>query len=831
MATIDWKMKIFALLHDPLTKPLNIKHHEKIANEILKEVFNEEFKEYKRGEEDYVASALDRFPIPFEKGKNRIIVDFEVLKDFGFIHPLSAKKLNIYKEFPGKFIESENIKVLKERLKRIVRANTVNGSINFENCFHAIWWHLPDIIDLAQFIPADTRIPNHSIIDHLDVTSALSTCINGSKIDASLISVSIGPVQDFIKAARKTQDLWSGSYLLSYITYKGIEYIGKEYGFDSIIYPSLRNLSFVKETLKNWNVQIFDDLNKLRIPSKKVASIPNKFTAIVPSCDKEEIIMTIEQKIKNEWKNLVQKVIEYIEEENITLLDDKYFKEQIKTFPEIYVVSQRFMDPQDNSIKAFKNFIKDEDLDISEEVKMLKQVRELGGYTPNSGALYRFTYELLMRKSAAVKSIRAFEYFKDESTKNGKILDGDDFSGEVKAIFKVKDNEKIDFLGIVNLTKRLLSKALNMNKIKFPSVDIFAGKNKEYLEKILRFNLENNYKNNYFAVLIMDGDKMGKWLNGEKAPMIKELFNGFKTLNELENFLTDQKEFLEWIKKRKTIQPAYHRAISRTLNIFSNLVEKVVKNYGGELIYSGGDDVLALLPATTVLQCANDIRKMYSGIGNIRFEDNGRKYLFKNEMIFIDEIPYSIMMGKAATMSAGIAVVNKKFPLSIALDLARESEKNAKKDYDRNAFVISIARRSGQITSVGSKWSINLNNSNYYEDTDYDVIQNITKIGKLFMQEKISQRTLRKLLLPQRTIIGSEVKENYLLLNKSEYVSKYIPYVLKRSTEKLSKDEKNMFIEFFENVLELEGKPYTLKTPVELLISQLFLWRGGKDED
>jgi len=79
---------------------------------------------------------------------------------------------------------------------------------------------------LCWFHAADTRVPNHSIIDHLEITAALQSCKKDGKIDAALVMFAIGPVQELIAQARKTVDLWAGSYLLSYLTYKAIEYIG-----------------------------------------------------------------------------------------------------------------------------------------------------------------------------------------------------------------------------------------------------------------------------------------------------------------------------------------------------------------------------------------------------------------------------------------------------------------------------------------------------------------------------------------------------------------------------------------------------------------------------
>lgn len=254
---MNWKRKIAALMHDPLTKAYDIVKHENEARALLGILDIP----HQRGKEDHIASEMDRIPLPSEVRGKKIIVPFEDLK--GFKHPLSASLLKILdkKLLPN---HGRALKTLKENLTKIKEINQEN-----EKLFHALWWHLPDLIDMASFLPADTRCPNHSIVDHLEATSALAGCIEGKLIKASLISVSIGPVQSFIAAARKTKDLWAGSYLLSLLIYAGIEYIGQNYGFDSIVFPSVRNTAFVKDSLEEWGVNLIGGLHKLPNPSKK----------------------------------------------------------------------------------------------------------------------------------------------------------------------------------------------------------------------------------------------------------------------------------------------------------------------------------------------------------------------------------------------------------------------------------------------------------------------------------------------------------------------------------------------------------------------------------
>lgn len=57
-----WKAKLSALVHDPLGKVLDIKGHETLAKKVA-EMLNIE---YDRGQEDNIASGMDRFSLPYE---------------------------------------------------------------------------------------------------------------------------------------------------------------------------------------------------------------------------------------------------------------------------------------------------------------------------------------------------------------------------------------------------------------------------------------------------------------------------------------------------------------------------------------------------------------------------------------------------------------------------------------------------------------------------------------------------------------------------------------------------------------------------------------------
>ncbi|MDI3269790.1 MAG: type III-B CRISPR-associated protein Cas10/Cmr2, partial [Bacillota bacterium] len=56
-----------------------------------------------------------------------------------------------------------------------------------------------------------------------------------------LISISIGPVQDFIATARRSQDLYAGSQILSYLAMTAADFVAGHVGYDNLIFPGATN--------------------------------------------------------------------------------------------------------------------------------------------------------------------------------------------------------------------------------------------------------------------------------------------------------------------------------------------------------------------------------------------------------------------------------------------------------------------------------------------------------------------------------------------------------------------------------------------------------------
>jgi CRISPR-associated protein Cmr2 len=189
----------------------------------------------------------------------------------------------------------------------------------------------------------------------------------------------------------------------------------------------------------------------------------------------------------------------------------------------------------------------------------------------------------------------------------------------------------------------------------------------------------------YYAILKLDGDDLGGWLRGEKSPAVREAMHP-KLVEYFENQCGDSQNSGRLDVKRP-VGPTLHAAISTALSNFAlHVVPDVVGKHHGTVIYSGGDDTLVLLPVSTALECARELRQAYMCDWYVA---DGREHL---------------MMGSRATLSGGLVVVHAKDDLRLALQDARAAEKKAK-DTGKDALCITIRRRSGEHTSAICPWS------------------------------------------------------------------------------------------------------------------------------
>jgi CRISPR-associated protein Cmr2 len=165
--------------------------------------------------------------------------------------------------------------------------------------------------------------------------------------------------------------------------------------------------------------------------------------------------------------------------------------------------------------------------------------------------------------------------------------------------------------------------------------------------------------------------------------------------------------------QKRAVSPNRHLSISAALNDFSLAVvpHVVEQEHLGRVIYAGGDDVMAMLPVADLLPAMQRLRVAYAGHDPAHeagdFSRDGLR-LHKG-FAFLREGQgrrqrLMRMMGELATASAGAVVAHHQAPLGAVLRELRVAEARAKGAGGRNAFTLTVVKRSGGALTVTAKW-------------------------------------------------------------------------------------------------------------------------------
>jgi CRISPR-associated protein Cmr2 len=194
-------------------------------------------------------------------------------------------------------------------------------------------------------LPADTRTPDHTIWQHLDLTSALA----GATADGgrpALLTVSIGPVQEFIAAGRSTSDLWAGSHFLSTLAWQAMRVVAESYGPDAILFPQLRGVPAVDVWLIEQGVEpgLFAAApwNKAQTDYNPlfVAALPNRFVAVVPEKAAAGLAEGIRERLRGwvqtEARAMLDRVLREVGETPSGQHCYTQLAEQLRDFPQVH---------------------------------------------------------------------------------------------------------------------------------------------------------------------------------------------------------------------------------------------------------------------------------------------------------------------------------------------------------------------------------------------------------------------------------------------------------------------------------------------------------------
>lgn len=641
-----WDTLLAAWMHDPPDKAADIRTHAGRAARYASVVFGRQVTEAElRMEADQIASAYERLPMPPaaecsvtpENGRLRIV------------HPLSAEESTIEVACD----EAAMSQLLRSLLEPVVD--------NPKLRFLTLWRWLPERLpEGLRKQPAETRCPDHTLWHHLDTTAAFAWAYQCG--GAALLSFKISPVQLFIEAARSLRDLLSGSYLLSALTFAAIVPVLKSCGPTALIYPALRGVPLADHWLKEQGVPFRpEDLERLQDALLR-PSIPHRFLALVPNQLISQLLKEVPKAALSRWREIADAVHRRRKQE----LDadwpdwDRLWNPQIESYFDARAVAL----PVNQTDPA--------DLLGSEALERFAPLQQLGYSEDLRPGSWQNLVEISTRLMEAATQIPHIPLYRVQGEVPPKCTllgtyeqMGPSRAAQSRRFFQegLKFEKATDRLCAVSLVKR------------FAFSDYFEGKLGVKLDRFpdtRKLARRAGDEFIYYALLAMDGDRIGEWLSGRLSPRLREILHP-----DLVACHEGHPERREALDRHRPVSPALHAAVSQALTHFAvRLAPRIVHDHDGVLIYCGGDDLLAALPLHKAFCSAKKLRQAF------RSRD---------------------AMGNCATISAGMAVAHYKDNLREVLRAAREARESAK-EAGRNRFALAVLRHSGEHTLACCCW-------------------------------------------------------------------------------------------------------------------------------
>lgn len=470
-----------------------------------------------------------------------------------------------------------------------------------------------------------------------------------------LLAIAVGPVQEFIVAARRTRDLWFGSYLLSEISKATAKAVQDHRG--ELIFPAPADPG---------DLQPGSGFN-----------VANIVLAALNGTDPRVIVHEAEAAAVACWQRFADQVLE----ENQEVVREAIWNEQVDDVIEFYAAWVRVTSTDDYAIdrrrvmrllagrKACRDFLpakghagvqkssldglresvlrpqvewqkhdhqrlrvtEGEQLDV---VGLVKRTADRSQPYPSVSRVAGDTWIRGVEAGSLARLRHECEHLGGEVLRPLKVDEGGHphfaiFPFEGTAVFRSRYRELTEAADIAEKSLKPLSRALG------DLVDQYGEPSP------------------YLAVLVADGDRVGQALS-------------------------------------KMSSAEDHRKFSQSLAGFATEAKKIIHAHQGILVYAGGDDVLAFAPVDQALPCS---RKLHD-----QFGDTMQAWAAKT--------------GTQLTLSIGVAIGHFMEPMEDLLACGRAAERHAKSprqedgaQLERNGLAVHLHKRGGGPIAVRANWT------------------------------------------------------------------------------------------------------------------------------
>jgi CRISPR-associated protein Cmr2 len=490
--------------------------------------------------------------------------------------------------------------------------------------------------------------------------------------------ISLGPVQEFIVSARRSRDLWFGSWLLSELSKAAAQRVVLEHdgNLDTLVFPKAESIGHLTPTYTHFNVankiialvtkppaeigRLVNEsiLARLRIirddAYKEIGDVPEGY--FLQSIAEKQVDDLIEYAWASAPLNDLNDDEEYAKARNLVelLLEAR---KATRDFKPVLPQPQGWADnvPK-SSLDGLRESVIHEnayDMDAA-ELRRRYGVRK-GERLCGVGLLKRHGNRAGDSSFFSTSHVAALPLLQSLTDKAAV----DDYVRQLSGLLgEIEPRELYKVLGKVPIRAakephpvfgRYDGHLLFEERLSdwFENNDLERAK--EALAEFRRRALDGQRPNPYYALLLADGDRMGKVIDAQRS-----------------------------VEK--------HRRLSSCLAVFAGRVSRIVEEeHKGSLVYAGGDDVLAFVPLHSTLPCARQLARAFSA----------ELSEFKVKEGECDASP---------TLSVGIGVAHHLESLSDAMQLARTAEKAAKRVDGKNALAVIVSKRSGTDRPVMGKW-------------------------------------------------------------------------------------------------------------------------------
>lgn len=565
--------------------------------------------------------------------------------------------------------------------------------------FLALWRLLPErwqqrlpeeLKPYGAFLPAHPAQPDAAVWEQAELAAATVLDETGAA-DLEVLLFHFGSVQDYVFTARRTTDFWAGSYWQSYAAWQALRAVAEEWGPQCVVFPRLSGQVLPDRWLDSLGV-ILPSL--AQGDACRVATFPNVATVILPAGEGARAAQRMEEALRQGRRAFMAAAAQRAAAE----------------WPQAAAAEswQAIWRRQQEEWKTLREKAQGLRIRQGERLCAVCLAKRMGTAVWNKaetgldkGAMFPSTATLAVTPfwDALLQRLDEAEVFRAAQEFNGAVAGLKPFTKAVDGTEAVprllKKAASLELQAQRELAQQLIRIEGSLLYEESLDLAVFCREwsqteNNEYLQEklsqarkaqkqLLRVMAQGRRGMKplrYYAVLFMDGDKMGRWVSGSNAPDLKDCL--LQPASASDN-------------AKRPLDFYFHRALGEALAAFAlqEVPQAVEEECRGRVVYAGGDDVLALLPVEDALQAAQLVEKAYRG----EWSDHGAERL---------RLP-----GEKASISAGIVVAHHSRPLLTVLDDAAETlDAEAKENTGRAAWALRLDKRAGGLLGTAEKWRL-----------------------------------------------------------------------------------------------------------------------------